>query len=277
MVLRRRVSRSAPASDADGSAPRPDGSGSRPARDGADTVSDELHRDEAPGAAPPDVSSRRQRRGCPRPSAATAADDHRAQRAYRAMHDVARTSKGTDGVLATKKIRVYELARELGVDNAVVVELSNELKIGVKSHSSSIDEPSADRVRRLADARGSEARARTGTGSPERRHPSRRRREPGRCRTGAGPGRRRARPPASEPRCDRDRAGRAASRAPVAPVVAPECRHRTRPARCSGARRGSARGHRAADRASAIEPGRRPAASPTPPAAPRTRRAAAAA
>jgi len=56
--------------------------------------------------------------------------------------------------LATKKIRVYELARELGVDNSVVVDLSNELKIGVKSHSSSIDEPSADRVRRLADSRG---------------------------------------------------------------------------------------------------------------------------
>ncbi|GIU87316.1 MAG: hypothetical protein KatS3mg009_1831 [Acidimicrobiia bacterium] len=56
--------------------------------------------------------------------------------------------------MATKKIRVYELARELGVDNAVVVELANELKIGVKSHSSSIDEPSADRVRRLADSRG---------------------------------------------------------------------------------------------------------------------------
>jgi translation initiation factor IF-2 len=56
--------------------------------------------------------------------------------------------------LATKKIRVYELARELGVDNAVIVELSNELKIGVKSHSSSIDEPSADRVRRLADSKG---------------------------------------------------------------------------------------------------------------------------
>ena len=56
--------------------------------------------------------------------------------------------------MATKKIRVYELARELGVDNHVVVELSNELKIGVKSHSSSIDEPSADRVRRLAESRG---------------------------------------------------------------------------------------------------------------------------
>src|SRR5205814_6732561 len=56
--------------------------------------------------------------------------------------------------MATKKIRVYELARELGVDNAVVLELAEELKIGVKSHSSSIDDPSADRVRRLADTKG---------------------------------------------------------------------------------------------------------------------------
>jgi translation initiation factor IF-2 len=56
--------------------------------------------------------------------------------------------------LATKKIRVYELARELGVENHVVIELSEELKIGVKSHSSSIDDPSADRVRRLADSKG---------------------------------------------------------------------------------------------------------------------------
>ena len=56
--------------------------------------------------------------------------------------------------MATKKIRVYELARELGVENSTVVELAEELKIGVKSHSSSIDEPSADRVRRLADSRG---------------------------------------------------------------------------------------------------------------------------
>ena len=56
--------------------------------------------------------------------------------------------------MATKKIRVYELARELGVENAVVLELAQELKIGVKSHSSSIDEPSADRVRRLADSKG---------------------------------------------------------------------------------------------------------------------------
>jgi len=56
--------------------------------------------------------------------------------------------------LATKKIRVYELARELGVENKVVLELSEELRIGVKSHSSSIEEPQADRVRRLADSKG---------------------------------------------------------------------------------------------------------------------------
>jgi translation initiation factor IF-2 len=56
--------------------------------------------------------------------------------------------------LATKKIRIYELARELGVENEVVLELANELKIGVKSHSSSIEDPMADRVRRLADSKG---------------------------------------------------------------------------------------------------------------------------
>jgi translation initiation factor IF-2 len=56
--------------------------------------------------------------------------------------------------LATKKIRIYELARELGVENEVVIDLANELKIGVKSHSSSIEDPMADRVRRLADSKG---------------------------------------------------------------------------------------------------------------------------
>ena len=56
--------------------------------------------------------------------------------------------------MATKKIRVYELARELGVENQVVLDLCERLKIGVKSHSSSIDDPSADRVRRMADAEG---------------------------------------------------------------------------------------------------------------------------
>ena len=56
-----------------------------------------------------------------------------------------------------KKIRVYELAKELGVENHVVLELAEELKVGLKSHSSSIDDPSADRVRRLAKSKGIEA------------------------------------------------------------------------------------------------------------------------
>ena len=64
------------------------------------------------------------------------------------------TRKKARTALATKKIRVYELARELGVENQVVLDLCERLKIGVKSHSSSIDDPLADRVRRLADAEG---------------------------------------------------------------------------------------------------------------------------
>ena len=53
-----------------------------------------------------------------------------------------------------KKIRIYELARELGLSNEETLELTEELKIGVKSHSSSIEDPMADRVRRLADSKG---------------------------------------------------------------------------------------------------------------------------
>ena len=49
--------------------------------------------------------------------------------------------------MATKKIRIYELARELGVENQVVLDLADELKMGVKSHSSSIEDAMADRVR----------------------------------------------------------------------------------------------------------------------------------
>ncbi|HEV2992899.1 MAG TPA: translation initiation factor IF-2 [Acidimicrobiia bacterium] len=56
--------------------------------------------------------------------------------------------------MPTKKIRIYELARELGVENQVVLDLADELKMGVKSHSSSIEDAMADRVRRLADTKG---------------------------------------------------------------------------------------------------------------------------
>ncbi|MBA2752450.1 MAG: translation initiation factor IF-2 N-terminal domain-containing protein, partial [Actinobacteria bacterium] len=53
-----------------------------------------------------------------------------------------------------KKIRVYELARELGLSNKEALDLSVSLGIGVKSHSSSIEDAQADRVRRKADQEG---------------------------------------------------------------------------------------------------------------------------
>ncbi len=53
-----------------------------------------------------------------------------------------------------KKIRVYELARELGLTNKEGLELCLAMGIGVKSHSSSIEEAQADRVRRKAEREG---------------------------------------------------------------------------------------------------------------------------
>ena len=52
------------------------------------------------------------------------------------------------------KIRVYELARELGLSNAETLELCDALGIGAKSHSSSIVDAQADRVRRKAQREG---------------------------------------------------------------------------------------------------------------------------
>src|SRR3974390_1750448 len=61
-----------------------------------------------------------------------------------------------------KKIRVYELAKELGLTNKEGLELALSLGIGVKSHSSSIEDAQADRVRRKADAEGLRRRATPG-------------------------------------------------------------------------------------------------------------------
>ncbi|MBW8826722.1 MAG: translation initiation factor IF-2 [Acidobacteria bacterium] len=52
------------------------------------------------------------------------------------------------------KIRVYELARELGLTNKETLDLCIGLGIGAKSHSSSIEDAQADRVRRKADREG---------------------------------------------------------------------------------------------------------------------------
>ena len=56
--------------------------------------------------------------------------------------------------MATKKIRVHELARELGMTNKEVLDVSTGLGIGVSSASSAMEDPQADRVRRKADAEG---------------------------------------------------------------------------------------------------------------------------
>ena len=53
-----------------------------------------------------------------------------------------------------KKVRVYELARELGLDNAETLAICESLGIGVKSASSSMEEAHADRARRKADREG---------------------------------------------------------------------------------------------------------------------------
>ena len=53
-----------------------------------------------------------------------------------------------------KKIRVHELAKELGLTNKEALDLCVALGIGVKSHSSSIEDPQADRVRRKAEREG---------------------------------------------------------------------------------------------------------------------------
>lgn len=49
-----------------------------------------------------------------------------------------------------KKIRVHELAKELGMTNQSTLDLCLSLGMGVKSHSSSIEEAQADRARRKA-------------------------------------------------------------------------------------------------------------------------------
>jgi translation initiation factor IF-2 len=51
-------------------------------------------------------------------------------------------------------IRVYELARELGLTNKETLDLCESLGIGVKSHSSSVVDAQADRVRRKAEREG---------------------------------------------------------------------------------------------------------------------------
>jgi hypothetical protein len=48
-----------------------------------------------------------------------------------------------------RKIRIHQLAKELGITNNELIGLLRELGEDVKSHSSTIDEATADAVREL--------------------------------------------------------------------------------------------------------------------------------
>ncbi|MDA8296952.1 MAG: translation initiation factor IF-2 [Actinomycetota bacterium] len=121
-----------------------------------------------------------------------------------------------------KNIRVYELARELGLSNKEALDLCVSLGIGVKSHSSSIEEAQADRVRRKAEREGlvratqpeePATEARTGGGRGAQRAP-----EPAPTPAPEPP---RAEPPRAEPpRAEPPRAERPAER-PAPPAERP--------------------------------------------------------
>src|SRR5262245_22576134 len=56
--------------------------------------------------------------------------------------------------VVAKNMRVHELAKELGMTNAEVMDLCGVLGVPVKSHSSSLNEAYADMVRRRAHRDG---------------------------------------------------------------------------------------------------------------------------
>jgi len=66
---------------------------------------------------------------------------------------LSRYSGGQVSSLA-KKLRVYEIAKELNLSNKEALDLCLALGIDVKSHSSSVEEAHADRVRRRAQREG---------------------------------------------------------------------------------------------------------------------------
>ncbi|MFM8605532.1 MAG: translation initiation factor IF-2 N-terminal domain-containing protein, partial [Cyanobium sp.] len=47
------------------------------------------------------------------------------------------------------KVRIYELSRDLGLDNKDVLDAAEKLRIAARSHSSSISDDEADRIRAL--------------------------------------------------------------------------------------------------------------------------------
>ncbi|MCP9817454.1 translation initiation factor IF-2 N-terminal domain-containing protein, partial [Synechococcus sp. GreenBA-s] len=55
------------------------------------------------------------------------------------------------------KVRIYELSRDLGLENKDVLEAAEKLSIAAKSHSSSISDDEASRIRGLITGNGQPA------------------------------------------------------------------------------------------------------------------------
>ena len=52
------------------------------------------------------------------------------------------------------KVRIYELSRDLGLENRDVLDAAEKLSIAAKSHSSSISDSEAAKIRSLLGASG---------------------------------------------------------------------------------------------------------------------------
>ena len=77
-----------------------------------------------------------------------------------------------------KKVRVHELAKELGLTNKEALDLCIALGIDAKSHSSSIEDAQGDRVRRRAESDGLIRAEQPAEPAPAKRPPRRRPRPP---------------------------------------------------------------------------------------------------
>lgn len=53
------------------------------------------------------------------------------------------------------KVRIYELSKDLGLDNKDVLDAAEKLSIAARSHSSSISDDEAARIRKLIRPNGS--------------------------------------------------------------------------------------------------------------------------
>ena len=52
------------------------------------------------------------------------------------------------------KVRIYELSKDLGLDNKDVLDAAEKLSIAAKSHSSSISEAEAGKIRTMLNSGG---------------------------------------------------------------------------------------------------------------------------